>query len=45
VFTHWVSVPNPREPPPMLAQRAIAGRELPFLGLIFLPLSLRTMLK
>ena len=29
-----MSVPNPREPPPLLAQRAIAGRELPFLGLV-----------
>jgi hypothetical protein len=27
-----VSVPNLRKPPPLLAQRAIAGRELPFLG-------------
>jgi hypothetical protein len=34
VFTHWVSVPNLRKPPPLLAQRAIAGRELPFLGSI-----------
>jgi hypothetical protein len=32
VFTHWVSVPNPRKPAPGLDQTAIAGSELLFLG-------------
>jgi hypothetical protein len=32
VFTHWVSMPNPCTSSPVLAQKTIAGDELPFLG-------------
>jgi hypothetical protein len=36
VFTHWVSVPNPRKPTLVLDQTAIAGSELLFLGFMHL---------